>query len=459
MADPSYWGDDEEDKKQKAYEQGLQDDARADPDGFLNLQRYVGVNEGKGLEMAHSAADQVSTQGDALKGEVDTAKTEFDASKNAATLDNPYSYAQGYYSPDQNGGGLSADTSKGSGKGKGGGSLSGETEPSSGDYAQTYDWDPNMTADDADARSKQTYTGPNGLKDNDFAARSKTVGDLATDVGSGTGLASRASALFGGDKAEGSYGAGMSAYDAALAGATGGGELSAIQAKYGGLEKYVTGAQDDAAKAAQLASDTTTTNASKYGDIAGHMHAADAAAANAAAIQASGDSARDASYAGKESWDDYINNNRFENTLHQMSNYVAYTDPIEAANSVGGNASLVDSVNPGADAYANKNYGTTLNSTKIDWAHRMPGANDFGRKMVYDSLTTADLHKVERMGWAEQERYLFDRLQAVYQKLAIDGKHTAERGVPNRIPAGKNRDQVVNDQVNENFIGLNRIGR
>lgn len=266
MAD-SFWGDDEETKKQKAYEQGLQDDARADPDGFLNLQRYVGVNEGKGLEMAHLAASQVQSQAEDLKGDVNSAKNEFNTAKNAGSVESPYAYAQGTYQTPSDAAFTVVGSSGGAG-GKGGINnlerappterpASGRVESGDGHI---------ITAAEAKAQSERGYTGPTGLTDDNFASRSKETGDFADDVASGEGLASRASQIYG-KGAEGSYGAGKSAYDAMLAGATGGGELSAIQSKYGGLEKYVTDEQAAATAAATAAADSSKANATAFGQM------------------------------------------------------------------------------------------------------------------------------------------------------------------------------------------------
>ncbi len=136
----------------------------------------------------------------------------------------------------------------------------------------------------ADARAKESYTGPAGLYEQDptgfsgLMGRTQQAQDEAQALGSGTGLQGLMHARSGGT-------AGQNRFDAGLMGATGGQAFQDLAQRYGKLNDALNGAQSRSVQNADEARATTQSNANSWGNLVNQQDAAQGESQHAAADQ------------------------------------------------------------------------------------------------------------------------------------------------------------------------------
>lgn len=130
----------------------------------------------------------------------------------------------------------------------------------------TYGGEPMTPSEDARAKSKQTYTGPDSLSGvASYQDLAKKTADAQAKVG-GTGTEGGLQTLLKDQYgSNGDYSKGANSMDAALVGATGRKQFENLRSKYGGLTQALEGANTASAGVANAARTSTAAAATRYG--------------------------------------------------------------------------------------------------------------------------------------------------------------------------------------------------
>jgi hypothetical protein len=259
------------------------------------------------------------------------------------------------------------------------------------------------------------YAGVTSLLEQspELAEQAKVAGQEANQLGNDVSRQKSLQDLYG--KNASYYGMGSSGLDSMLAGAEGFDKLNAVKKEYGGLEDMLKAADKqsiadvaarkgrDTGRAEEAAKVAADKKARIDKDIA-EKQAADKAAADKAAP-----------FKGKKSFKDYTTENAAESTVRDIGEAF---DPSAWFLHAIGKKSLEEMVTPGADAYANKNYGTQLNSSKVRFQQRMGSfASPTEIENTYNTLTAQELQQLEGMSEHDQEIWLRQR----YDELKKSG--------------------------------------
>lgn len=190
---------------------------------FVNLQDYLDLNREKGAEMGANVVDLVGGQAGKAGGAINSAQRRFNVGAEAGTLGGP--------------------------------------------DANAWNQGSNMyTADQAAKKSAEGYTGPKSLSDVDENLYGQ-VADAVGKVKAAQSQDERGGVIAEAYKGQSASGAGGSALDSFLTGATSSAELSGLGTKYGGLMDTLGIAEGKAQDTAAGAEKKSAANAAQWAKL------------------------------------------------------------------------------------------------------------------------------------------------------------------------------------------------
>jgi hypothetical protein len=294
-----------------------------------------------------------------------------------------------------------------------------------------------LTPEQAKAQAEWKYAGPNSMdEDAGWGDILSKAGEAQRDVAL-TGNRNEAGELQGNaglqamlqQQAGGSYTQGQSKMDAGLIGSAGRPKWDSLNEEYGDLVGGAKAANEASKGVAEAARGNVATQAegakaalAKW-DADAKQAEADAEARRLRAEQetaAAANKKKDLMLGqgeGKaQDWKTYNTTNTFENTLADIGEAL---DPVNWFVKAGGGASHHGKLREAMDDQINK-AGGEVNSNKINWgwSGQFAGVPENVKAGVYDSLTAAELHALERMSDGDMRKFVNERIGVLGKEAA-----------------------------------------
>lgn len=363
------------------------DDQDVDGSKFVNFSRLWNANSEKAGDMASRTAKKTQEAGDALGTDEKTANDTFYSGLKAN---------QGTaYSGETISDGTGSTTNSVAPNGTGLQSQKQGLQAAPGA----------ITPAEAQTRASQTYGGPTGLAGyGALMQRATDVGDNASALTSQAGLQGQMAGQTG--AALNSRG---NVEDAALAGVAGGKRFKQLSDRFGNAGKNLEADQAGAQKAASDAAGYTSDQAEMYKQaLTGYNTAkAKADADKAAADKAGADDA--AAHKKAKSLDQYMT----PDAGYYLERAGELTSPIDAIMRYGFGK---ESVMSGLTDSWEKNLGNPIGGHRSAKDELGKYTRDVQEK-VYGSMTQAEADALQGMGPAEQQKWIWDRVQ----RLGLSG--------------------------------------
>lgn len=284
---------------------------------------------------------------------------------------------------------------------------------------------PKPTPGDLAKRAGQTYTGPNSLSEGagwgDLFQRARGTAAEAAQTKDEAGT----QALLQ-KQAAGPYSQAASRFDAGLTQSAAGDQFERLRSRWGALPQQLKDADAAARAQAGAARGAVAADAADAQRQLDGIKAAKAANEGAMRQRIAGELAEERGWdldqgAGKaQDWNQYNNTNQFENTV---GDFLKFFNPAGlAVEGVSGGQNVNDNVHGRADEWANENFGTSLNSSKLNWGGVTGG--DLGKippgaqEAIYNSLSGEELRALERMSNGDRMRFVYQRAEALGAKAS-----------------------------------------